>query len=67
MLTIRKEENQPLRGGEDSIFVEIRGLSTDDKPTEYYDKEIGNGSTYIEIDTGKIYMYDADTEEWKEM
>ena len=35
------------------------GLSTDTKP----DNAV-NGSTYIEIDTGDVYMYDAEGEQW---
>ena len=34
----------------------LYGLSTDDpKPTE----GIGNGSCFVEMDTGKLYFYDA--------
>lgn len=36
-------------------------LSTDTKPTIY-----GNGSTLAEMDTSKLYFYDADNSEWKE-
>lgn len=43
--------------------LEYRGLSTDEKPTE----NIVNGSVFIEIDTGKVYMYDLENEEWKEI
>ena len=32
---------------------EFRGLSTDEKPIE----RVGNGSIFIEIDTGKVYMF----------
>ncbi len=42
--------------------VELRGLSTDTKPTD-----VGNGSIYIEIDTGAMYMFDAQNKEWKEI
>ena len=47
--------------GELSV-CELRGLSTDEKPTN-----VDNGSTFIEIDTGKIYMYDLEHEQWKEI
>lgn len=33
---------------------EFRGLSTDTKPTS-----CGNGSVFIEMDTGKIYFFNA--------
>lgn len=38
-------------------------LSTDDKPTE----GIANGAQAIEMDTGKIYMFNMDDEEWVEV
>ena len=33
---------------------EFGGLSTDEKPVE----KVGNGSVFIEIDTGKVFMFD---------
>lgn len=38
------------------------GLSTDTKPTE----GVGNGSAFIEMDTGKIYFYDLANTTWLE-
>ena len=49
------------------ITVELRGLSTDDKPTTIGDQKIDNGSVFIEIDTGTVFLYDLDGEEWKEI
>ena len=49
-----KDNNNPI--------LELRGLSTDTKPTE----NISNGSVFIEMDTSKIYFYDAENKEWKE-
>ena len=43
--------------------IEYRGLSTDTKPTE----NVVNGSAYIEIDTGKVYLFDATGETWNEI
>lgn len=37
-------------------------LSTDTKPTG-----VGNGDVLIEMDTGKVYLYDADGAEWLEV
>lgn len=48
-------------------LVELRGLSTDTKPTELNSKAIENGSQFIEIDTGKIYVYDLENEQWREI
>ena len=39
---------------------EYRGLSTDSKPAA------ANGSTFLEMDTGKIYFYNADGSTWIE-
>lgn len=38
------------------------GLSTDSKPSV----GVGNGSCFLEMDTGKIYFYDADGSQWLE-
>ena len=35
------------------------GLSTDSKPTDAY-----QGSFFIEIDTGDVYMFNAASSEW---
>jgi hypothetical protein len=52
---------------EGKIFTgELRGLSADTKPTEINGQTIGNGSCFIEMDTGKIYFFDAESETWKE-
>ena len=37
------------------------GLSTDDKPTT-----VGNGSAFVEMDTGKLYFFDAENTTWGE-
>lgn len=38
------------------------GLSSDVKPK----KGIGNGSCFIEMNTGKIYFFDEEHEQWRE-
>ncbi len=38
------------------------GLSTDTKPTE-----VANGSVFLEMDTSKLYLYDAQNAEWIEL
>ena len=43
--------------------TQYAGLSTDSsKPTE----GVPNGATFVEMDTGKLYFYDADNETWIE-
>ena len=67
MVTINKIENTKIKTDGDYIFAELSGNSSDTKPTEIDDKKIDNGSTYIEVDTGKIYLYDLENQEWNEV
>lgn len=67
MISIYKKENNKFTNEGEIISAELRGLSTDGKPNKIGDKTIDNGSTFIEIDTGKIFFYDAENEEWKEV
>lgn len=67
MLTIYKNDSTKINRNERLISVEIRGLSTDTKPTQFEGKKtsiIDNGSTFIEMDTGKVYMYDLEHKKW---
>lgn len=64
MITIYSQKDLDNDG---KMEVELRGLSTDQKPTIIKRATIDNGSTFIEIDTGKIYMYDLEHEQWKEI
>ena len=41
--------------------TDIIGLSTDDKPTA-----VGNGSSFIEMDTGSVFLFDKANSEWHE-
>lgn len=65
MISIYKNTNvKTTKNGEVSSF-ELRGLSTDEKPTEINDNLIANGSIFVEIDTQKIYFFDEENQEWK--
>ena len=64
MITIAKVEKLAFNQ-EDPQIVELRGLSTDTKPTEIGGIKVGNGSIFVEIDTGNIFLYDQENEEWK--
>lgn len=67
MITIYNKTNlKSTEEGEVSTF-ELRGLSTDTKPTEIGDEKVDNGSVFIEINTGKIFMYDFENQEWGEI
>lgn len=59
MITVYRENG--IANGKD-VELEYRGLSTDEKPTE----NVVNGSVFIEMDTGKVYMFDGEGSEWKE-
>lgn len=50
--------------GEGKFLVELRGLSNEDKPTTLNDGKILNGSAFIEIDTGDVYLFDEENTEW---
>lgn len=38
------------------------GLSTDEKPAD-----AKNGSTFLEMDTGKVFMFDGANNVWREL
>lgn len=44
----------------DAKLIEAYGLSTDNKPTA----NIANGSMFVEMNTGKIYFFDAEGGDW---
>lgn len=66
MITIYKNKNlKTTKNGETSSY-ELRGLSTDEKPTKIEGKDIPNGTIFIEINTGKIFFYDLENKLWEE-
>lgn len=65
MVSVSKIEKTKISSEGNLALVELRGLSTDEKPTEINRKKIDNGSVFIEIDTGNIFFYDLENEEWK--
>ena len=71
MISIYRKDKSRL---DDELFVivEFRGLSSDTKPTVIKDnkgieKRVDNGSVFIEIDTGDVYIYDLTNQEWNEV
>lgn len=47
---------------------DLVGLSTDTKPiTTYNGSLIGNGSTFLSMDTGTVHMYDETGTRWVEL
>ena len=47
----------------DQFYVEYAGLSTDTKPTA----GLVTGSTFMEVDTGNVYLFDEVGETWKKV
>ena len=67
MVSIYKTDNIKVTEEGEIVSAELRGLSTDTKPTEKDGKEIANGSVFVEINTGKIFFFDAENKQWKEV
>lgn len=44
--------------------VQLEGLSTDAKPTEWLGKPVANGSTFKVIDKDEMYKYDEENKTW---
>ena len=42
---------------------QLRGLSTDTKPTT----DVPNGSSFLEMDTGNVYMWDDENKQWRQL
>ena len=63
MVTIYKTERADIKGA-GKFLVEFRGLEGDDKPTSISGATIENGSSFLEMDTGKIYYYDLENTTW---
>ena len=64
---VKKSEMTTRPNGEVFYLCELRGLSTDEKPTTIENGTIENGSAFIEIDTGDVYLYNLDSKEWNEV
>jgi len=49
--------------------MEFRGLSDEraDLPTRASNPLLGNGSVYLEMDTSKVFLYDASKDKWIEL
>ena len=67
MVTVNKKERERIVGENIYELVEFSGTSSDTKPTENGERIVDNGSVFIEVDTGKIFLYDLENEEWKEV
>ena len=61
---IKKSEMINHPNGEVFYLLQLRGRSSDEKPVEIENGTIENGSEFIEIDTGDVYLFDAVNKEW---
>lgn len=60
MITLNKYADKCNR-----VWLELYGISTDEKPIEKFESIfIGNSSTYYEMDTGKMFIYDEENHVW---
>lgn len=51
--------------GTDDYMIDFNGLSTDTKPVDVFEgMKIGNGSTFMEMDTKKLKFWDNENNEW---
>lgn len=51
-----------------SRVLELYGKSSDVKPTDFIDDvQVINGSVFIEIDTGKGFLFDEQNKKWEEV
>ena len=57
MVTNAGSSNTALETGWD-----LRGLSGDTKPTG---AQVPNGSSFLEMDTGNVYFWDKENEQWR--
>ena len=48
-------------GAQETVIEEYMGISTDTKPTLTADR---NGSSFYEMDTKNVYLYDGETQVW---
>lgn len=63
MVTIYNVKKSEIREG--LFLVELRGLSTDEKPLVLEEGgKVENGSVFIEIDTGDVYLFDEEGQSW---
>lgn len=52
-------------GGSDvDHSADLRGLSTDIKPTAANGDDVAHGSTFLNMDNGELWMYNKNNDTW---
>jgi len=72
MISIYSTKKKSVKENGVYMTTEFRGLSTDTKPITYTDENanefiVDNGSVFIELDTGSVFGYDLDSQDWNEL
>lgn len=62
-IRVGRSKNIVTEQGEHLDLAELFGTSDDTKPTEGY----ANGTSFLEVDTGKIYLFNEDSGSWVEV
>lgn len=63
MITIMDEASIRSNPNLKQTVKTYAGLSTDTKPVENTE----NGSTFLEMDTGDLYIFDKQNSQWREL
>ena len=63
MVTIISEEKIRSNPNKHQAVVTYGGLSTDTKPTS----GVENGSTFVEMNTGDLYIFDKANTQWRKL
>ena len=67
MITIYDIKKVKKQNATIKFLVELRGLSTDSKPTTIENGIVENGSSFLEIDKGDLYLYDLVGQQWNKV
>ena len=62
IIEIRGEDHRICDNGDVERVAEYYGKSTDAKPVD-----AANADRFIEMDTGKVFLFDEDSETWLEL
>ena len=70
MITAKNAKQAAFVSAEDpspKCIFEFAGLSSDAKPSVFEGAAVANGSTFLEMDTSSVFIYDKDGDTWREL